>query len=140
MEKTTILYPMFALVLWTLFIALLMNRRAFRAVKEGLNPEYFRFSRGFKAPPYMISAYQHYSNLFEMPVLFYAAILTIYITATNSLLLLSLAWAYVAARGVHSLYHLSNTNVLRRRDAFIASYLLLLLLWLAESLKVAGGY
>ncbi len=138
MENTPILYPMFALILWTLSIALVMNRRAVRAVREGLNPEYFRYGRGFKAPAYMQSAYQHYSNLFEMPVLFYTAGITIYITALNSMILLTLAWLYTALRFAHSLYHLSNINILRRRDTFIASYVVLVLLWIVTVLEVAG--
>lgn len=138
MQTTLILYPMFTLVLWTLTMALVMNRRASRAVREGLNPEYFRFGRGFRAPSYMISAYQHYSNLFEMPVLFYAVTITIYVTAVNSLLLVSLAWLYVALRLLHSLYHLSNKNIPRRRDTFIGSYVILVLLWSVTALSVSG--
>lgn len=138
MQTTLILYPMFTLVLWTLTMALVMNRRASRAVREGLNPEYFRFGRGFRAPSYMISAYQHYNNLFEMPVLFYTVAITIYVTAVNSLLLVSLAWIYVALRLLHSLYHLSNKNIPRRRDTFIGSYVILVLLWSITALSVTG--
>lgn len=138
MDNTLILYPMFVLVAWTLAMAIVMIRRAYRAVGEGLNPEYFRFSKGFKPPAHMLSSYQHYSNLFEMPVLYYTAVLTIYVTGVINTSLLGLAWAYVIARGIHSHFHLANTNVPRRRDAFIASYLILFVLWLAIGLSVSG--
>ncbi len=129
MDNLSILYPMFTLVLWTLAIAIVTIKRAYRAVGEGLNPEYFRYGEGFKAPGYMLSAYQHYSNLFEMPVLFYAVTLTIYTTQVNSALLLTLAWLYTFLRTLHSFYHLANTNIPRRRDTFIAGYSVLVLLW-----------
>lgn len=138
MDKTLFLYPLFALVLWTLAMAVVTISRAYRAVGEGLNPEYFRFGKGFKAPGYMLSGYQHYSNLFEMPVLYYVALITIYMTSVTSMLLLSLAWTYVVARIIHSYFHLSNTNIPRRRDAFIASYLALVSLWVVTGLGVAG--
>lgn len=125
----TILYPLFVLVAWTLLMALVMIKRAFRAVGEGLDPEYFRHSKGFTPPDYMLSAYQHFENLFETPVLFYVALAIIYMTNINNALLLTLAWGYVAARIVHSLYHLDNSNVPRRRNAFIVSFGLLVVLW-----------
>lgn len=139
MENKLILYPMFALVAWSLAMAIVTIRRAYRAVGEGLNPEYFRYGKGSRAPGYMLSGYQHYSNLFEMPVLYYAAIVTIYATAVTSLWLVVLSWAYVAARVVHSHFHLSNTNVPRRRNAFIASYLILVGLWFSTWLAVVGA-
>lgn len=139
MESRLILYPMFALVAWTFAMAVVMVRRAFRAVGEGLNPEYFRLGRGFKPPDYMLSAYRHFSNLFEMPVLFYAALIIVYVTAVNNALLLTLAWAYVFSRMLHSHYHLNNTCVIRRRNAFMASYTILALLWLVTVWQVIDG-
>lgn len=133
MDNNSILYPLIALVAWTLLMAIVMIRRAFRAVGEGLDPEYFRYGKGVEPPGYMLSAYQHFENLFEMPVLFYLAIVTIHITHINNTVLLTLAWAYVVSRAVHSRYHLENSNVPYRRNAFLVSYILLVLLWGAIS-------
>lgn len=138
MEQKSILYPLLALAAWTLLMAVVMIRRAFRAVGEGLNPEYFRYSKGFRPPGYMLSAYQHFDNLFEMPVLFYALLITIYITANNSVQLLTLSWGYVVMRIFHSLAHLSNRNVPLRRNFFIASYVILVLLWSVTAVELIG--
>lgn len=129
MDNNSILFPLIALVAWTLAMAMVMIRRAFRAVGEGLNPEYFRYGKGFTPPGYMLSAYQHFENLFEMPVLFYLAVVTIHITHISNVLLLSLSWAYVVSRVIHSHYHLDNSNVPYRRNAFIVSYVILVVLW-----------
>lgn len=139
MEQTTILYPLFGLVAWTFIMAVVMISRAFRAVGEGLNREYFRHGQGYEPPGYMLSAYQHFNNLFEMPVLFYVGIITIYVTAVNDVTLLILAWCYVLSRIVHSRYHLSNTHVSRRRNAFIVSFLILLGLWLVTVSRVMAS-
>ncbi len=139
MDNNSILYPLFALVAWTLLMAVVMIRRAFRAVGEGLSPEYFRFGLGHTPPHYMLAAYQHFENLFEMPVLFYVAILTLYATNIKSTLLLILAWGYVVARITHSRYHLDNRDVVRRRNAFMASYVILVALWIGVAVRVIGG-
>jgi len=129
MKETAILYPLFALAGWTFLMAAFMLRTAFKAVGEGLSLEYFRYGTGAEPPGYMRSAYQHYINLFEMPVLFYTVGLLAYVTGQAGSLLLGLAWAYVASRMVHSVLHVRNTNVPRRRDAFLLSVALLMVMW-----------
>lgn len=130
MEKTLILYPMFALVLWTFFVGALQARYTKRAVLEGLNPNYFRHKLGYEPPHYLLSVSQHFNNLFEMPVLFYGGIMTVYITGTNNIALLALAWTYVVTRLLHSRQHLADKHLLKRRDTFFASYFVLLAFWL----------
>lgn len=139
MNGVFILYPAFALAGWTFVMAAVMLRSAFKAVGEGLDPRYFRHGSGFEAPGYMRAAYQHYTNLFEMPVLFYAAVLMAYVTVQVTPALLGLAWLYVAARVVHSLIHLKNTNIPRRRDSFLVSVAVLLILWGVLLASVATG-
>lgn len=136
MKDSAILYPLFALAGWTFLMAVFMLRTAFRAVGEGLSVEYFRYGAGAEPPGYMRAAYQHYSNLFEMPVLFYAAGVLAYVTGQASSLLLGLAWAYVVTRMAHSVLHLKNTNIPRRRDAYLLSALLLMVMWVVLFLGI----
>lgn len=75
-------------------------------------------------------ASDNFMNLFEMPVLFYLACITIYVTQSSTSLLLILAWIYVALRCVHSIIHCSYNTVMHRFGAFISSALVLLLIWL----------
>ena len=50
MQTTWILYPMFAMVMLTLVIAMRMLQLRFRAVlNDSLNPAYFKLNRGGKA-------------------------------------------------------------------------------------------
>jgi len=137
MKDISFLYPLFALVGWTIVMSIVMLRRAFRAVGDGLDPRYFRYGTGYEPPDYMRAAYQHYTNLFEMPVLFYTAVITAFVTGQTTVLLYGIAWAYVAARMLHSVIHLKNTNVPRRRDSFLISVALLFVMWCILFVNIA---
>ena len=94
MQTTWILYPLFAMALLTLVVALRMLLLRISAVRNGsLNLSYFRTNEGAKAPAALTQTTQHFDNLFEMPVLFYAIVIILYITASASPLLLVLAWS-----------------------------------------------
>jgi hypothetical protein len=74
-------------------------------------------------------AADNYRNLFEMPVLFYLALLVAAIAGLVTPVSLGLAWAYVALRAVHSAIHCGYNRVLHRFYAFLASNLVLWTLW-----------
>ena len=71
----------------------------------------------------------NFINLFEMPVLFYTALLLSMVLMVQDQFLVQLAWGYVALRFVHSLVHCSYNRVMHRFIAYVASCLLLLLIW-----------
>ncbi len=74
-------------------------------------------------------AADNYRNLFEMPVLFYVALGVAHATAQVSPLVLGLAWGYVALRVLHSYIHCTYNRVMHRFYAFLASNVLLWILW-----------
>ena len=71
----------------------------------------------------------NYRNLFEMPVLFYLALVVAFVTSQVSPLVLGLAWGYVALRTLHSFIHCTYNRVMHRFYAFLASNVLLWILW-----------
>ena len=68
-------------------------------------------------------------NLFEMPVLFYAALLLSMVLMIQDPLLVQLAWGFVALRIAHSLVHCTYNRVMHRFLAYATSSLLLMLIW-----------
>ena len=78
-------------------------------------------------------------NLFEMPVLFYAAILLSLVLLIQDPVLTQLAWGYVALRAAHSLVQCTYNRVLHRFTAYFASCVLLLLIWLRLGAYVLSG-
>jgi hypothetical protein len=72
----------------------------------------------------------NFRNLFELPVLFYVALLTIYIIGATNTAFVLLAWGYVAARVAHSYIHCTSNIVMHRFYAFVTSCTLLSCIWL----------
>ena len=76
-----------------------------------------------------VQAADNFKNLFEFPVLFYAlAILLIHMNNYRPMYL-TLMWAFVVARYVHSLIHCSYNKVLHRFYAFVTSFFILVFMW-----------
>ena len=68
-------------------------------------------------------------NLFELPVLFYVAVLLTLELMIQDQLLVQLVSSYVALRYVHSLVHCTYNRVMHRFIAYAASCLVLMLIW-----------
>ena len=130
MQSFAILYPAFAMVFLTFIASIWLLATRLRAVKEGMSPKFFYLNGGYDAPSYTLQAAQHYENLFEMPVLFYVLLILLYVTQSSTMGLVVLAWGYVARRAVHTYVHLGSNKLKRRRDMFLISFLILLLMWL----------
>ncbi len=68
-------------------------------------------------------------NLFELPVLFYVAVLLALVLMIQDKFLVQLAWSYVALRYVHSVVHCTYNRVMHRFIAYAVSSLILMLMW-----------
>ncbi|MDH5183311.1 MAG: MAPEG family protein [Gammaproteobacteria bacterium] len=127
----SILYPFLAMVGLTLLVWVWMYITRTRVVITGrLGMDDFQ-SAGQKEPfPSDVRyAGENFSNLFEMPVLFYALSILLYITHTVTETQITLAWWYVAFRAVHSLIHCSYNKVLHRLSIYLISSLVLWGMW-----------
>jgi hypothetical protein len=71
----------------------------------------------------------NFINLFEMPVLFYVAILLSLGLMLPDTTMVVLAWAFVILRGIHSYIHTTYNTVIHRFAVFVASSLVLLGMW-----------
>ena len=79
MHQALIFLPLFAMFLLTFFIGLWLLKLRFKAVKKnGLNLGYFLLNKGAKQPDYLAKVTNHYTNLFELPDLFYVVCLMLY--------------------------------------------------------------
>lgn len=125
------LEPMFALVMLTFLIMVVTFRSRMSAVRAGKLPmNYFALMQGQEAPELVAKSTRNFSNLFEVPVLFYTgalAYLALNIDASTPVLC---AWLFVAARALHSLIHLTYNNVLHRLIIFGLGNLCVLVMWI----------
>lgn len=131
MQTDSIFWPMLALVAWTFIIMLYLAYKRFSAASAGrMKPGYLKVGESDKVPEDVRLASRNFSNLFEMPVLFYALCITVYTTHLGTDAMVVLAWCYVTLRIVHSLIHITYNNVLHRFLVFAISSTLLLVMWI----------
>ena len=138
MEPAQILFPMTALAAWTFAILLLIPYARFRAAFAGrVRAKDFRYGESGNVPGDVSLPNRNFMNLLELPVLFYLACLTLYVTKTVDTAALWLAWGYVVLRVGHSLVHLTYNNVLHRLGVYAASVAVLLVIWIRLLLALA---
>ncbi|MDQ2077963.1 MAPEG family protein [Marinimicrobium sp. ABcell2] len=134
------LYPMLSLMALTFLVSVyLLTLRVLAVRRREVSIGYFRVYAGAEPPARMAAASRHYSNLFEVPLIFYIACITALVLGAQSGTLLGLAWAYVLTRLAHSVIHLSYNNVMHRLAAFLLSNLLLLAIWVILARHYAAG-
>ena len=138
MSSYLLVYPMLAMVLLTASVLVILFRSRVDAVRAGkLSASYFRIYQGATEPEETAKPARHFSNLFEAPTLFYAGCLAAMVTHDSGIVVLAVAWLYVAARFAHSYVHLGHNRLGRRVNAYFASWLALVLLWVHVAVHVA---
>ena len=126
-----LLIPLLALVFLTFLVWVYMYVTRVREVKrKSIDPQ-FLDTRVHSQALLTDSAAQadNLKNLFELPVLFYVAVLLTLVLMIQDQLLVQLVWGYVALRYVHSLVHCTYNRVKHRFIAYAASCLVLMLIW-----------
>ena len=125
------IYPMFAMVLLTGFVLATLFRSRVGAVRQGLvSAAYFRIYQGELEPESSAKLTRHFSNLFEVPVLYYVVCLAAMITHIAGAAMQALAWTYVAARVTHAYAHLGANRIRHRLRAYFFSCFVLLAMWI----------
>jgi hypothetical protein len=130
MAANQILFPMFALVSLTFGVLLMIPLARFRAASAGkVTAADFRLGESSNVPDEARLPNRNYMNLLELPVLFYVACLSLYVTHMVDATSVGIAWLYVTLRLTHSCIHLSYNNVIHRLSAFALSNVVLSVLW-----------
>ena len=126
MAAKAILYPMLALVALVTIVAVTMYRRRLGEMRaRRVHPQALALSAQMASALDDTRASDNFRNLFETPVLFYAAVLTIYAAQLASPLHVGLAWAFVATRVAHSAIQCTYNRVMHRFLVFLGSVLVL---------------
>jgi hypothetical protein len=121
---------MFAMVLLTFVVLVIMFRSRVRAVREGLVPvTYFRLYQGAAEPESTAKPARHFANLFEAPLLFYVVCLAAMVLHFTGIGMQALAWMYVAARIMHAYIHLGGNRLRWRMRIYFLSWIVLLSMW-----------
>ncbi|MBE1203468.1 MAPEG family protein [Aminobacter carboxidus] len=138
MNQAVIFWPMLAQVLLVYVVYAVLSARRRHAVRSG-EARVNQFKTRATEPESSVTAANNIINQFELPVLFYVACLSLYVTSGISYVALVLAWLFVALRYAHAWFHLTHNRIKYRSRAFILGALLLALLWIWFALHLAGA-
>jgi len=134
----SVLGAVLALVVWSLIIWVWMYATRIPAMQAAkINPDDARHPGSLDSLP--SSARQvadNYNHLMEQPTIFYALAFYTVLVSDNSGLAVTLAWAYVALRVIHSLIQCTVNRVTLRFLVFSLSTIVLIV-WAVHELMAA---
>jgi hypothetical protein len=130
---------MFVIVLLVVITGFRMLFLRIDAVRSGaVKFEYFKtFSTGDQLPEKMLAAQRHFTNLFEVPVLFLTVCCLAIATHIVAMPFCVLAWVFVAFRITHSFIHLTHNKVKYRMPAFMGSMVTMVIMWVWTVVQLA---
>jgi len=131
--------PILALVAWTYVMWFWMYATripAIQAAKVDM-AELSRTGAKLALPPEVARVADNYNHLHEQPTIFYAVALAAQLGGATDPLNVGLAWAYVAARVVHSLVQATRNVIPIRFTVFALGSLVLLVLLVRTALHIA---
>jgi hypothetical protein len=124
-------YPMFAMVMLTLCLAVFLLFLRVSAARSGkVNPRVFKLNQSKDIPDRLLQTANNFSNLFEIPLFFYLACLLCMVWQYQSSLMLALAWLFVASRVVHTWIHINRNKIIPRLFAFSTGVICVLIMWI----------
>ena len=130
MIDARIFAPAFAMVALTFVVWWRMFfMRIGQMKRERIHPQAVATSAQANAKLTDSRAADNFRNLFELPVLFYAALVVAALTGQVGPVTLGLAWLFVALRIVHSAIHCSYNKVMHRFYAYVSGGFALFALW-----------
>ena len=126
MPQTAIFGPMFATVFLTLLVWVYMYiRRISFITRSKLSPKDLAVPGALAqlSPPQVSNPSDNLKNLFEVPVIFYALTVYLFVTQQVDNTYLAAAWAFVAFRVLHSAVHCTVNIVMLRFYLYLISTL-----------------
>ena len=123
------IWPMIAHVALVFCLYLLLSSRRMGAVKEGrARPDQFRENR--EEPAESLVVKNAIANQFELPVLFYAVSILLYLVDADNTVTVAGGWLFVALRYAHAYVHVTSNRLRYRRPLFIAGLMVVMALWI----------
>ncbi len=140
MDSSEIIFPTVAMFMLTFSIIAYTGASRLAAIRRGdVSIRYYRrYNEGEQTARLQVIG-RHVQNHFEVPPLFYIAVILLYVTGSVTPLAVALAWLYFVSRCAHSFIHLGSNNVTHRFIAFAGSGLILTGLWILLLVAVASS-
>ncbi|MGV8940139.1 MAG: MAPEG family protein [Lysobacter sp.] len=131
MNEKAIFLPALAMVALTVVVWFRMYfMRVAQMKRERIHPQAVASSAQSAALLTDSRAADNFRNLFELPVLFYLALVVAAVCGLATATLLGLAWLFVALRVLHSAIQCSYNKVMHRFKAYLAGGMILWAIWI----------
>ena len=124
-----LLLPAFAHVALVAAVGLRLGRARMRAAQSGQVRMGDVALDGSKWPDGVRKLANNYQNQFEVPVLYYALLGLLLATGLGDGVAVALSWGFAASRIAHSIIHTGGNVVMWRFQAFLAGFVILMLMW-----------
>jgi hypothetical protein len=129
-DRVAILWPMVALVGLTLLVSIRMYVVRIGEMRaRRISPQSIATSRSAAERLELTGPADNFRNLFELPVLFYALCLALYVTGLAGTAQLALAWTFVLLRVLHSAIHTTYNRVMDRFRVYVLGMLCIFVMW-----------
>jgi len=136
------LTPVLVLVAWTMVLWVWMYATrvpAMRAARIDPQEAVRHGSWEDRIPSRVRAVADNYNHLHEQPTIFYALMFFAVLTGGADPLSLTLAWAYVALRVVHSLIQATVNRVMWRFGVFSLGSIVLMVFTIRQLLRLGSG-
>ena len=142
MTQTAIFGPFFAMLLLTLLVWVYMYIRRISFIRNANINVQDLAAPGMLAqltPPAVSNPSDNLKNLFEVPTLFYALTLYLFVTSGVDATYVAAAWVFVAFRAAHSIVHCTFNLVMLRFYLYLAATLALWFMLIRAALAYIGA-
>ena len=113
---------------FVIYLLLVRARFAYATKPENMKPELAYDQAAWPVKARQIA--NSVQSQFELPVLFYAAVLFAFEFGAAGWIAAAIAWVFVATRIVHAILHIGKNIVMRRFQAFVTGFATLIVFWL----------
>jgi hypothetical protein len=123
-------WPMVAHAVLVYILYALLGLRRQSAVKAGkIKRSQFRENYAADEPAESLVVRNSIANQFELPLLFYACSIALFVAQADNLAAVILAWIFVASRCAHAYVHVTSNDLRYRSPLFAIGYIALAGMW-----------
>jgi hypothetical protein len=127
-DTTAMFWPMIAHAFLVFILYFLLSTRRLAAVRSGgTDPR--QFKENLSEPAESLLVHNNLKNQFELPMLFHAGVLAIFISNADNIITIALAWIFVLSRYAHSYVHITSNRLQLRRPLFMLGFAACVLMW-----------
>jgi hypothetical protein len=126
MQQTAIFGPLFATIFLTFLVWVYMYIRRIRFIRsEKIDPKDMAVPGALArlSPPEVSNPSDNLKNLFEVPVIFYALAMYLFVTSQVDAAYVGAAWVFAGFRVCHSIVHCTINIVMLRFYLYLVSTL-----------------